>query len=148
MIHHERSLTVDATPDSVWEVLSRYMHIDEFAPQIISVDALTEGEVGLGSKRRNKFANGTSLVEEVTEWKLGSGYSVQLSDMAEMPLHEASSEIRITPIDGKSKVTRTFDYRVKYGLLGWLMGQTVMKMMMSKIIDANLQGLSKTVRSA
>ncbi|MCT4611261.1 MAG: SRPBCC family protein [Pelagimonas sp.] len=146
MIHHERNLTIDASPDAVWEVLSRYMHIDEFAPQITSVDALTDGEVGVGSKRRNNFENGTSVVEEVTEWRHGSGYTVRLSDMAAMPLHEASSEIRISPMGGKSRVTWTFDYRVKYGPLGWLMGQTMMKMMMGKIIDANLQGLSKTVR--
>ncbi len=68
--------------------------------------------------------------------------------MAAMPLHEASSEIRITPTGGKSKVTWTFDYRVKYGPLGWFMGQTMMKLMMGKIIDANLQGLSNRARGA
>ncbi|WP_299934415.1 SRPBCC family protein [uncultured Pelagimonas sp.] len=147
MIHHERSLTIDVAPDAVWAVLSRYMHINEFAPQITSVDALTNGEVGMGSKRRNHFANGTSLVEEVTEWKPGAGYTVQLSDMAAMPLKEASSEIRITPTGGRSKVTWTFDYRVKYGPLGWLLGQTMMKMMMGKIIDVNLKGLSDKARA-
>ena len=146
MIHFERSLTIDASPDAVWAVLSRYMHIDEFAPQVTSVDALTDGENGVGSKRRNHFANGTSVVEEVTSWKPGTGYTVQLSDMAAMPLHEASSEIRITPTDGQSRVTWTFDYRVKYGPLGWLIGQTMLKMMMGKIIDANLQGLAGSVR--
>jgi len=145
MIHFERSLTIDAAPDAVWAVLGRYMHIDEFAPQITSVEALTEGNVGLGSKRRNHFGNGTSLVEEVTKWNPSVGYTVKLSDMAAMPLNEASSEIRITPTSGRSRVTWTFDYRVKYGPLGWLMGQTLMKMMMGKIIDANLLGLSKSV---
>ena len=67
--------------------------------------------------------------------------------MAAMPLHEASSEIRIAPTGGKSKATLTFDFRVKYGPLGWLMCQTKMKMMMGKIIDANLQGLTEKVRT-
>ncbi len=142
MIHHERNLIIDAAPDGVWAVLSQYMHIDEFAPQITSADGLTDGEVGLGPKRRNHFANGTSVVEEVTTWKPGSGYTVKLSDMAAMPLHEANSEIRITPTGGKSKVTWTFNYRVRYGPIGWLMGQTMIKMMMGKIIDANLKGLA------
>jgi carbon monoxide dehydrogenase subunit G len=145
MIHFERNLTMNAAPDAVWAVLSRFMNIDEFAPQIASVDALTTGDIGVGSKRRNHFDNGTSLVEEVTVWKPGQGYTVKLSDMAAMPLNEASSEIRITPVGGQSRVTWTFDYRVKYGPLGWLMGQTLMKMMMGKIIDANLQGLSSRV---
>jgi len=147
MIHFERSREIDATPDAVWAVLGRFMHVDEFAPQILSVDALTTGEDGLGSKRRNHFANGTSLVEEVTEWKPGERFTVKLSDMAAMPLHEASSEVRIIPTGGRSKVTWTFDYRVKYGPVGWLMGQTMMRMMMGKIIDGNLKGLADKAHS-
>ena len=143
MIHFERNLTIDATPDAIWAVLERFMHIDEFAPEIDSVDALTSGDVALGSKRRNHFKNGTSLVEEVTSWRPGEGYTIELSDMAAMPLHEASSDIRISALGESSKVTWTFDYRVKYGPLGWLMGQTMMKMMMGKIIDANLKGLDR-----
>jgi len=87
-------------------------------------------------------------VEEVTEWKPGEGFTVKLSDMAAMPLHEASSDVRITPTGGRSTVTWTFDYRVKYGPLGWLMGQTLMKGMMGKIIDGNLKGLEDKVRSS
>ena len=145
MIHFERSLTLDATPDAVWVVLGRFINIDEFAPQITSVEALTKGEPGLGARRRNHFANGTSLVEEVTDWRPGSGYRVTLSDMAAIPLHEASSEICISPVGGQSKVTWTFEYRAKYGAIGWRMGQTLMKMMMGKIIDANLRGLADKV---
>lgn len=145
MIHFQRSHIIDATPDAVWAVLGRFMHADEFAPQISSVDALTDGADGMGSKRRNHFENGTSLVEEVTNWKPGEGFTVELSDMAAMPLHVASSTVMIAPVGGRSKVTWTFDYHVKYGPLGWLMGQTLMKIMMCKIIDGNLKGLADKV---
>lgn len=147
MIHFQRSLAIDATPDAVWAILGRFMHIDEFAPQITSVDALTEGEIGVGSRRRNHFENGTSLVEEVTAWTPNNGFVVELSDMAAMPLHAATSEVSIERTGDSSRVTWTFDYRVKYGPLGWLMGQTLMKMMMGKIIDGNLKGLAEKVRS-
>ena len=49
MIHFERTLEIDATPDAVWAVLGNFMHIDEFAPEIVSVDALTDGEDGVGT---------------------------------------------------------------------------------------------------
>ncbi len=147
MIHFERTRTIDATPGEVWAVVGRYMHVDEFAPQITSVEALTKGEDGLGSKRRNNFENGTSVVEELTAWNPGNGFTVKLSDMGALPLHEANSSVRITPAGGQSKVAWTFDYRVKYGPLGWLMGQTMMKIMMGKIIDGNLKGLADRVRS-
>lgn len=148
MIHFQRSHTIDATSESVWAVLGRYMHIDEFAPLITSVEALTDGADRVGSKRRNNFENGTSLVEEVTEWNPGRSYTVELSDMAAMPLHEANSVVSIESLGGgRSKVTWTMDYRVKYGPFGWLLGQTMMKMMMSKILDGNLEGLADKVAS-
>ena len=145
MIHYQRTRMIDAKPEAVWAILGRYMRIDEFAPLITSVEALTEGDVGLGSKRRNHFENGTSLVEEVTEWKPNQSYTVELSDMAAMPLHEAYSKVSIEPKVEGSMVIWTFDYRVKYGPLGWLMGQTMMKLMMGKIIDGNLKGLAEKV---
>lgn len=145
MLHHERTLDINATPEAVWAVLGRFMHIDEFAPLITSVDALTNGADGIGSKRRNHFDNGGSVVEEVTAWKPNQGYRVRLSEM-DMPLHEAHAEIAIEPLsNGQSKVTWGMDYQVKYGPLGWLLGQTMMKMMMGKIIDGNLKGLSDNV---
>ncbi|MEM9106691.1 MAG: SRPBCC family protein [Pseudomonadota bacterium] len=146
MIHCERSLEIDATPDAIWAVLGRFMHIDEFAPAVMSVDALTEGDVGVGAQRRCHFENGTSMAEEVIDWKPNKGYRVRLFDMDAMPLNEASAGIAVSPLaDGRSRVTWSFDYHVKYGPLGWLMGQTMMKAMMGKVLHANLQGLADKV---
>lgn len=39
------------------------------------------------------------------------------------------------------------EYRVKFGPIGWLLGQTAMKMMMGKILDGNLKGLAGKVES-
>lgn len=148
MIHFKRDRAINATPEAVWSVLGNYMQIDEFAPQITSVDALTSGEIGIGSQRRNHFENGTSLVEEVIEWEPMRGYTVKLSDMDAMPLVEASSSVSITPTGEGSLVSWSFDYKVKYGPFGWLLGQTMMKMMMGKIIDANLKGLADKVEAS
>ena len=92
MIHHERTLDIDATPEAVWAVIGRYMHIDEFAPLVTSVEALTDGDDGLGSKRRCTFENGSSLVEEVIGWDPGRGYRIRASDLDPMPLHEMLAE--------------------------------------------------------
>jgi hypothetical protein len=68
-----RTLEIDATPDAIWAEIGRFMQIDEFAPFVTSVDALTAGENGIGSKRLNHFDNGTSMVEEVTQWRPNHG---------------------------------------------------------------------------
>ncbi len=64
-----------------------------------------------------------------------------------MPLHEAYAEIAIEPLGSeRARVTWSMDYRVKYGPFGWLLGQTLMKMMMGKILDGNLSGLASSVQ--
>ncbi len=147
MIHFERSLDIDATPDAVWSVAGRFMHIDEFAPLVDSVDALTEGEDRVGSKRRCHFDNGTSVVEEVTAWEPNRKYRVRLSDMAALPLVEAHADVAVEALDnGGTKVIWGMDYRVKFGPFGWLLGQTVMKRALGKVIDGNLKGLADRVR--
>ena len=62
MIHIQQNHTVNAEPEAVWQVLGDYMHDDEFCPLVESVDALTQGKDGVGSRRRNNFTNGTSMV--------------------------------------------------------------------------------------
>ncbi len=148
MIHIERTQTIDATPDKVWAVLGLYMRVDEFAPLITSVDALTQGEDGMGSKRRNHFTNGTSLVEEVTVWTPNKELTVRMSEMAGMPLKDAYAKTTIEPVGGKrSRVKWGLDLSVKYGPFGWILGQTVMRATLRKIIDGNLKGLADKVRS-
>ncbi len=146
MITHQRRLEIDARPEAVWAILSRFMHIDEIAPQVTYVDALTRGANGVGSKRRCYFQNGSSLIEEVTNWEPYRGYSVRLSDMSALPLTEAHAAIEIEPLAGhRAQVIWSMDYTVKYGVLGWIMGQTLMKIMMTRILDSNLKTLSDKV---
>jgi len=103
------------------------MHIDDFAPLVKSVDALTDGEDRVGSKRRCHFEDGNFLVEEVTEWEANHRYRVRLSETAPMPLGEAYAELSIKPQgSGQTQVTWSMDYRVKYGPFGWILGHTMM----------------------
>jgi hypothetical protein len=152
MIHLERSIDIDAAPDAVWGLMGRFMHIDEFAPLVKSVEALTDGEDTVGSKRRCHFEDGTSVVEEVTAWQDGRKYGVTLSEIDAMPLHELHAEMFVEPLSGhgaggRSRVGQTMDFRVKYGPFGWLLGQTMMKMMMGKIMLGNLKGLEVVLAS-
>ncbi len=89
------------------------------------------------------------MVEEITGWEPAKRkYRLQMSEMASMPLHEAYSAISVEPTDnGQSMVIWDMDYRVKFGPFGWLLGQTMMKMMMGGILDGNLKGLAGKVRS-
>lgn len=148
MIRTQRSHVIDASTDAIWAELSRYMHIDEICEGITHVDALSVGDNGVGSKRRNHFAGGNgSMVEEVTEWTVNRGYKLRMREMTSFPAKEATAFITLEPVGSKTRVTWGMDYRMKFGPLGWLMGQTMLKRMMGKVIDSNLQGLANKVRA-
>ena len=146
MLHVERTRDINATPEAIWAMLGRFMHIDEIAPAVTRVDALTAGSIGIGARRRCHFDNGGAMVEEVTSWTPGKGYSVTGSELDPMPLHALEAEIRIEPTaNGGTKIVWSTDFKVKYGPLGWLLGQVMMKPMMGKVIDANLDGLAERI---
>jgi len=148
MIHLERNLDMNASPEAIWAEIGRYMEIDDFSPYIVSVDALTDGEDGMGSIRRNNFDNGSSMVEEVIQWTPNKGYRVRSSEFGSNPMTEMTAELAIKPASkGKSKMSWSIDYRMKYGPLGWLMGQIMVKRFMSKVIDTNLKALDDKVQS-
>ncbi|MBT3787816.1 MAG: hypothetical protein HOC33_04810 [Alphaproteobacteria bacterium] len=48
---------------------------------------------------------------------------------------------------GRSRTKQTMDFRMKYGPFGWLLGQTMMKMVMGKTMLSNLQGLADNLSS-
>ena len=146
MIQIQKTQTINAKPEAVWQLLGDYMHADEFCPLVESVDALTKGKDGVGSKRRNIFANGTSIVEEVTAWEDGRSMRVLMLELGSIPMKEAFAEISIEPVNGgRTKVNWGVNFRAKYGPLGWLMGQTMMRMALGKVIVGNLEGLAEKV---
>jgi len=69
MFRSQRILVIAAKPDAVWAEFSRFMYIADICEGITHVDAMTDGENGVGSKRHNHFANDNgSMVEEITAW--------------------------------------------------------------------------------
>ena len=148
MIHLEKTLNIEATPEEIWAIVGDFMHVDKFAPFVTSVDALTDGADGVGSKRRCHFDNGTSMAEEVTIWKANQNLQVRLSELSPAPLVKANADIFLKSINNhKTKVIWGMDYQVKYSIFGWLLGQTMMKIMMGKILSANLAGLADKVKT-
>ena len=147
MIHSERTREIDATPEEVWAVLGRFMHIDEFHPAVASVDPLTTETEGVGAKRHCDFTDGTSVDEEVVSWEPNHMYRVRMTEFS-MPLKEAFAELSVEPLgEGRARAKMAMEFQPKYGPIGWLMGQTMIKMMTRKIFDVTLRALDRQVHA-
>lgn len=141
-----RSIEIEGTPTDVWAVLSRYMYADEYCPLVVSVEALTTGEDGVGSKRRNFFENGTSITEKVVEWEPNRGQLIECSEFGPIPLRALIAKIDIIAGDANRTTLRwQLDFKPKFGALGWLMGQLLMKRAFGKVVDGNLNAIAECV---
>ncbi|SMR70762.1 Polyketide cyclase / dehydrase and lipid transport [Aliiroseovarius halocynthiae] len=148
MIQIERTRKIGATPEAVWAELSRFMHLDDIAPLVVKVDALTDFREGLGARRRAHFDNGTSLVEEVVDWQPNREMTIHCSDLEPLPLKALETIIRVEPLpNGRSKTVWNTQFQVKFGPFGWLMGQLLMRRPFNTVVGGNLKGLEKRVIS-
>lgn len=143
MAHHcEKTLKVNIPAEKVWQVLDDYSGIENFAMTIKSSASVNDIRTGLGAKRSCTFNDGSSLVEEITEYQAGQGYKMDISNHS-MPLKSMQSEMKVTPIDeNSSEIFMSADFVVKGGPLGWLMGQLIMRPVMKSIFKKVMTGLA------
>ena len=145
MITTQRTLDIDASAPKAWEVLGRFMHIDDFHPRVTKVDVLTTEVTGKGARRRCHFKDGSSAVEEVVDWQEGRSYQVALSGFS-LPLKQAFATLSVEPLGNeRARLSMRMDFEVKYGPLGWVMGKTMMSRMMRGMFLVVLQGLERRV---
>jgi len=143
MAHHcEKTLKVNVPAEKVWQVLEDYSSIEKFAMTIKSSASVNEISSGLGAKRSCTFNDGSSLVEEITEYQIGLGYKMDISNHS-MPLKSMQSEMKVIAIDeNSSEIYMSAVFVVKGGALGWVMGQLIMRPVMKGIFKKVMTGLA------
>lgn len=74
----ERSVSVDAAPEAVWQVLAAYDRIAEWAPDVAHSCLLSDQTVGVGTVRRVQVGR-NALRETVVRWDPGTalGYTIE-----------------------------------------------------------------------
>ena len=142
MIVASHSRNIDAPAESAWKAISELDGIDKWHPEVKKSILETEKSHGVGASRKCDFYSGMSLVETVTHWNEGKSVTLELSQM-NMPLKQAFVTLAVSPNGRQSKVTISMDLQPKYGPLGWMMGQVMMKPMMKKLFKSAIDGLEK-----
>ncbi len=143
MSHHtENSIKVNIPAEKVWGVLANYSGIENFAATIESSPIVGNIKSGLGAKRKNTFSDGSSLVEEITDYQEGQGYKMEVSEHT-LPLKEMQAQMWVKKIDSNSsEIFMAADFVVKGGPLGWIMGQFIMRPVMKGVFKKVMSGLA------
>lgn len=143
MAHHtENSIKVNLPAEKIWNILADFSSVEKFAATIKTSPIVGDTTSGLGAKRKCTFNDGSSLVEEINEYKEGQGYKMELSEHS-LPLKEMQANMSVKAIDENScEIFMSADFVVKGGPLGWLLGHLVMRPIMKGVFKKVMTGLA------
>jgi carbon monoxide dehydrogenase subunit G len=146
MIDAEATRIINGSHDQVWEFLTDLTTVNEWHPEVKSVDLLSSHKKGLGATRICHFYDGTSVKETVTAVD-DKHMVLELSDYS-APMKDFFVEIAAKPLDSnKTEVSFVFHYTVKYGPIGHLLGVTLLKAKMKSVIKKMLAAINQRVET-
>lgn len=140
----KNEVVINAPIEKIWYELSTLERLAVYDPGAKKSKVLTENKKGIGAKRRVEMSDGNNWFEETCIiYKENNDLKYELNACS-FPVHELFHRYKFEKIEtNKYKVIQTQSYKMKYGLLGSLMG-VVIKSKWNMGVKDFLQGL-KTI---
>jgi carbon monoxide dehydrogenase subunit G len=145
MIRIEKSLVTALPPQTVWAVLSDYPNVYRWAPMVRASAQASPNATGHGAARTCEVPGFGSLTETISQWDEGRGFSFDWA--ATGPIKGGQSRWEVHADGQGSRISVQVDADTRYGLLGTLMGHTVLRFMMGRILADALRGLDHYART-
>ena len=134
--------TIDSPVATVWNALNDVGNVYRFHPMVEFSESINDVTTGEGAKRQSNLYDGGALLEEVVESDPEHRQVVNVIDAGPFPLKEAVATFDLKPIDENStEVTMTMSFVPKFGPVGWLMAELMMKNKLRAMCGDILAGL-------
>lgn len=134
----ESAIKINASAGKVWAILDDFGGVEKFSIGIKKSPIIGDKQTGLAAKRHCQFYDNTSVVEEIIEYEAGTSFKVLLTEFT-MPMKTMYAGFKVIKLSETScEVSMYMTYRVKYGLLGALLGlmmRPVMKGVQKKLLS-------------
>jgi uncharacterized protein YndB with AHSA1/START domain len=137
-IHHE--VRANCPPERVWELLSDLEAVERYNPGVRSAAVQGNQRKGVGAERSCELEPGGRVVERVTHWEDGRAVGLEVVE-SDWPIHYMRWVTRVDRAGGGSVITQELDYAVKFGPLGWLMDQLMMRRKLTRTLDSVFKSL-------
>lgn len=143
MAYLVREIRINAPKNEVWAHLADFGNIYKFNPNVPTSYSTSDAKSGLGATRHCdlNMMNG-SIEERIVDWKDGERYTIEIYDgQGTPPFKKVLATIELSEDKGQTVVTGTMDYALKFGPIGSLMDQVMIKKMYGRAWEGVLAGL-------
>ena len=143
MTTFKKQITVDASKQKVWEIVSNLRDIYKFHPGVSKSYYTTDNTEGVGAARICELQPAGKILETVKNWEDGSGFLLQIDPIEKAPpVKEFSGHFQLEEVNTHTtQVSLTIKYEMKLGLIGDFLNKLIIRSKMEEGIDALLTGL-------
>ncbi|MTI38831.1 SRPBCC family protein [Fulvivirga lutimaris] len=141
------SVIINAPQELVWKVVRNFGKISDFHPLVKSSKSINEKE-GLGAKRYCELLPMGAMEEEVVQWTDGVSFTAEVIGGKMLPpCHYMKGMLELESRGSQTRVTFTFNYLMKLGLIGRLMNAIIIKPQFKKAPPKYVNGLKNYIES-
>ena len=145
-IQHE--ISAKCSPARVWAVLSDLEAVQRYNPGVERAAIHGDQAAGVGAMRVCELRPKGRVLERVTHWEEERALGLEITE-SDWPIHFMRWVTRLAPDGSGTRITQRLEYRVKFGPLGWLLDNLVMKHKLKSNLDAVFSSLiSQAEKSA
>ena len=135
-------VVIKASQEEVWEILKFPGKIDTFHPLVKSSYTIGESQTGLGVKRRCELSPMGVMEEKVIEWEEGKSFTAEVQGGKMLPPYRfMRGQIKLESSGKFTKATFAFTYQLKFGWLGRIMDQLLVRPQFKKAPPQYVSGL-------
>ena len=139
-IHHE--VQANCPPERVWALLSDLEAAQRYNPSVRAATVQGSRRTGVGAERACELVPKGRVVERVTQWEEGSVVGLEVAE-SDWPIHFMRWVTRVEPAGSITRITQSLEYKVKFGPVGWLLDNLVMKRKLTATLDEVFASLVK-----
>ena len=134
--------TIDIPVATVWNAIDDFGNVYRFHPSLEHSESINDVATGEGAKRQCDFYDGSVIREEVVESLPEQRQVSNVFDLGSFPLKEMVGRLDLEPIDENSTdVTFSMSFVPKYGPVGWLLAELMMKRQFRALAEDIIAGL-------
>ncbi|MEO8149882.1 MAG: SRPBCC family protein [Bacteroidia bacterium] len=124
-IHNE--ITINATTEKVWQLLTDLEMLDKYDPTVKKSTLVSTGKTGLGAKRKVLMLDGKNWFDEkVTVFKPNEALTYELTACS-FPIHKLKHSYSFEKVGNQTKVKQVMEYTVRFGLFGKLLDSLMIR---------------------
>lgn len=144
-LHHD--VTARCPPERVWALLADLEAVAIYNQTIAAARVRGAARAGVGAERECDLKPSGRVVERVIAWDEGRAVGLEVVE-SDWPIVFMRWTTRVDADEAGARITQELTYQVKFGPLGWLLDNLVMRRKLTSTLDEVFANLVKAAEAA